>query len=48
MENRDMENETVARPKRRLEARGKVLRRERIFARLREGWTYQRSPATRG
>jgi hypothetical protein len=40
MENTDMENEMVPRPKWRLDARGKVLRRERIFARLREGWTY--------
>ena len=40
MENADMEKETVPPPKRRLDARGKVLRRERIFARLREGWAY--------
>jgi hypothetical protein len=38
----DMENETVPPPKRRVDARGRVLRRERIFARLREGWTYQK------
>lgn len=40
MENTDTENDTAPRPKRRLDARGKVLRRERILARLREGWTY--------
>ena len=38
----NMENETVPPPMRRLDARGKVLRRERIFARLREGWTYDK------
>jgi len=42
MENTDMENEMVTPPKRRLDARGRVLRRERIFARLREGWTYDK------
>jgi hypothetical protein len=42
MENTDMENERVPQPKRRLDASGRVLRRERIFARLCEGWTYQR------
>jgi predicted transcriptional regulator len=35
-----MENEIVPATKRRLAARGKVLRRARIFARLREGWAY--------
>jgi hypothetical protein len=40
MENTVMENETVPPLQRRLDARGRVLRRERIFARLREGWTY--------
>ena len=35
-----MENEMAATPKRRLTARGRVLRRGRIFARLREGWAY--------
>ena len=35
-----MENEMVPAPKRRLTARGRVLRRGRIFARLREGWAY--------
>ena len=35
-----MENEMVPAPKRRLDARGKVLRRGRIFARLREGSAY--------
>jgi hypothetical protein len=42
MESTDMEDETVPLSKRRLDARGRVLRRERIFARLREGWTYER------
>jgi hypothetical protein len=42
MGNTDTENETVPPPKRRLDARGRVLRRERIFARLREGWTYEK------
>jgi hypothetical protein len=36
----DMANETLPAPKRRLDARGRVLRRGRIFARLREGWAY--------
>ena len=35
-----MENEMIPAPKRRLTARAKVLRRGRIFARLREGWAY--------
>jgi predicted transcriptional regulator len=35
-----MGNETAPAPKRRLTARGRVLRRGRIFARLREGWAY--------
>jgi hypothetical protein len=35
-----MENERVPAPKRRLAARARVLRRGRIFARLREGWAY--------
>jgi hypothetical protein len=42
MENRSMENETLPAPKRRRDAGGKGLRRERILARLREGWTYQK------
>ena len=48
MENTDMENETVPPPKRRLDARGRVLRRERIFARLREGWTYEKIARNEG
>jgi hypothetical protein len=48
MENRDTENETVPPPERRLDARGKVLRRERIFARLREGWTYAKIARAEG
>jgi hypothetical protein len=35
-----MENEIVPAPKRRLGAHAGVLRRARIFARLREGWAY--------
>ena len=35
-----MVDETILAPKRRLDARGRVLRRARIFARLREGWAY--------
>src|SRR5208283_4649692 len=35
-----MESDRVPPPKRRLDARGRVLRRGRIFARLREGWAY--------
>jgi hypothetical protein len=35
-----MGDETVPASKRRLDARGRVLRRGRIFARLREGWAY--------
>ena len=35
-----MENEMVPASKRRLTARGRLLRRGRIFARLREGWAY--------
>jgi hypothetical protein len=35
-----MENEAVPAPKRRLNALARVLRRGRIFARLREGWAY--------
>jgi hypothetical protein len=31
---------TVSRKKKRLDAHGRVLRRARIFARLREGWAY--------
>jgi hypothetical protein len=48
MENRDTENETVPQPQPRLDARGKVLRRERIFARLREGWTYAKIARAEG
>jgi hypothetical protein len=36
----NMENEMTPAPKRRLDARARVLRRGRIFARLREGWAY--------
>ena len=35
-----MENEVVQAPKRRLNALARVMRRGRIFARLREGWAY--------
>jgi hypothetical protein len=35
-----MENERAPAPKRRLAARARVLRRGRIFVRLREGWAY--------
>jgi hypothetical protein len=35
-----MENEGAPAPKRRLNAMARVLRRARIFARLREGWAY--------
>src|SRR5580658_6224557 len=35
-----MENEIIPAPKRRLAAHARVLRRRRIFARLREGWAY--------
>jgi hypothetical protein len=35
-----MENEDAAAPKRRLNALARVMRRGRIFARLREGWAY--------
>jgi hypothetical protein len=35
-------------PKQRLDARGRVLRRERIYARLREGWTYDKIACDEG
>ena len=35
-----MDQETAPAPRRRLDARGRVLRRGRIFARLRDGWAY--------
>jgi hypothetical protein len=35
-----METELVPAPKRRLDAHSRILRRGRIFARLREGWAY--------
>ncbi|HSV01479.1 MAG TPA: hypothetical protein VLI91_15370, partial [Roseiarcus sp.] len=35
-------------PVRRPNARGKVLRRRRIFARLREGWVYEEIAAAEG
>jgi hypothetical protein len=48
MTNTDMEKATVRLPKRRLDRGGKGLRRERIFARLREGWTYQKIARAEG
>jgi hypothetical protein len=36
----DIENELAPAPKRRLDAHSRILRRKRIFARLREGWAY--------
>ncbi len=35
-----MVQETAPAPKRRVNAHGRVLRRARIFARIREGWSY--------